>query len=468
MKRDFRKTAAFLLLAACLAFFSSCTGEPKPPTTAGPTQPSENTSSGSSSYIPSEPDAFPYTIRLEELVIPDFKGLHSYAYGQHDGKWLLVGGRTDGLHARQPVAAFPGADNNKNLIVMDPETKEVWSAALDALPAEIREHLQASNMNFYQSGDTLFIIGGYAYSETARGHITFPKLTTLQVSDVIEDVINGQLDPQAFGHLADQRFAVTGGQLGKIGEDLYLVGGHRFDGRYTPQASRQNTQVYTNAIQRFSIDTTGTAPVVDGYSSRVDPDHLRRRDYNLVPYLFADGRPGYLISTGVFQASADLPFLTVVEIDADSYYPVAGFKQTLSHYHSPKLALTDSSQQALHMIFFGGLAQFYYEDGVRKQDDLVPFVSTISRVTRTADGAFTEHVLPISMPGFAGTSAEFIPNTNLPRSETGVFLLDWPMSGPVLIGHMVGGIASPAANPFSLNQTGQTSADPRIFCIWVE
>jgi len=105
---------------------------------------------------------------------------------------------------------------------------------------------------------------------------------------------------------------------------------------------------------------------------------------------------------------------------------------------------------------------------VRRQDDNVPFVTTISRVTRTADGTFSEHVLPISMPDFAGTSAEFIPNTDLPRSETGVFLMDLPMSAPVVIGHIVGGIISPVANPFSFNQTQQTSADSRIFRIWIE
>jgi hypothetical protein len=76
--------------------------------------------------------------------------------------------------------------------------------------------------------------------------------------------------------------------------------------------------------------------------------------------------------------------------------------------------------------------------------------------------------MPVSMPGFAGTSAEFIPNTKLPRSETGVFLMELPVSGPVLIGHMVGGITSPVANPFSFNQTEQTAADPRIFSIWIE
>jgi hypothetical protein len=28
-------------------------------------------------------------------------GLQSFAYGHHDGKWLIIGGRKDGLRRRQ-------------------------------------------------------------------------------------------------------------------------------------------------------------------------------------------------------------------------------------------------------------------------------------------------------------------------------------------------------------------------------
>ena len=485
MKRQLQNLAFIMLLTISIFLSSSCAEETVPGTsdfipgtsvsvtsasqaTTNQTLPTGTTKPSLTQPAGTDSGEFPYEIRIEEVSIPGFKGLHSFAYAQHDGKWLLVGGRTDGLHTRQPFAAFPLANNNRNLIVLDPDTKEYWSAPLEPLPGDIQEHLQSANMNFYQSGDTLFFIGGYAYSETAKGHITFPKLTTIKVSEVIKGVMNGKLDRLMFGHLADERFAVTGGQLGKIGDLFYLVGGHRFDGRYTPENSRQNLQVYTNAIQRFSIDIAGPSPVVKDYSSLVDKDHLRRRDFNLVPYQFGNGRPGYLVSTGVFQATADLPFLTLVEIDSDSYFPVQNFEQYLSHYHSPKLAMYESSQNSLHMLFFGGLAQFYYKDGMRVQDDQVPFVTTISRVTRKSDGTFTEQALPISMPDFAGTSAEFIPNTKLPRSETGVFLMGNTATEPILLGHMVGGITSPTANPFSTNQTNQTSADSRIFRIWVD
>lgn len=49
---------------------------------------------------------FDYDIHLEPLSIPDMPGIHSFVIGQHDGKWLILGGRKDGLHPRQPFDDF--------------------------------------------------------------------------------------------------------------------------------------------------------------------------------------------------------------------------------------------------------------------------------------------------------------------------------------------------------------------------
>ncbi len=413
-----------------------------------------------------QPETRKYIVELESVHIASLPGLHSFAFGQHEGKWLLMGGRTDGLHARRPNESFPLEYNNQQLVVVDPESKEYWTASVTALPTGISEQLQATNMNFHQWGDTLYIIGGYAYSETADNHITFPKLTTVRVSKVIDQIIDGTLDDQYFSHLYDERLAVTGGQLGRIGDELYLVGGHRFDGRYNPRDMPSFTQTYTNAIQRFAIGHTPDATILSHHSV-IDTDHLRRRDYNLAPFQFTDGRPGYLISSGVFQEDADLPFLYPVEIDDESYYPVPEFEQLLSHYHSPKFSFYDSSTDALHMIFLGGLAQYYYEEGQLIQDDRVPFVTSISRVSRAADGTYSEHLHQEAMPGFLGTSAEFIPNPALARNATGVLLLNEIPDERILIGHMAGGIVSPIRNPFSENLTDLTYADKTIYRIWL-
>lgn len=412
---------------------------------------------------------FHYSVRLEQVSVQGLPGFHSYAYGQHDGKWLIVGGRTDGIHARQPFASFPPNHNNDHIFVVDPSTGEFFAENINSLSIDFREHLQSTNMNFHQIADTLYIMGGYAYSESAGDHITFPKLTTMVVSETINDVINGSLNEENFGHLYDERFAVTGGQLGELDDTLILVGGHRFDGRYNPRDMPTFRQEYTHAIQSFRISQALADPKISFYSKVVDTDHLRRRDYNLVPYIFRDGEPGYMISTGVFQRQADLPFLYNVEIGKDEFYkPIPDFEQLLSHYHSAKLSIYEKEANELHMLFFGGLAQFYFQGDQLIQDDRVPFVTTISRVTRFSDGSFAEFALPVVMPDLKGTSAEFIPNPNLPTNKTGVILMDEIESDELLAGYIVGGIDTPVTNPFATNQTGTTSASYTIYEIWLD
>ncbi|MBK9533902.1 MAG: hypothetical protein IPO10_01755 [Flavobacteriales bacterium] len=109
---------------------------------------------------------------LEEITIPNMPGIHSFAWGQHNGEWLVIGGRTDGLHQRQPFAAFLASANNTMAYVLNPVTNEVWSADLSSLPTALFEQLQSTNLEFHQRGNTLYIIGGYGFSPTANDHIT--------------------------------------------------------------------------------------------------------------------------------------------------------------------------------------------------------------------------------------------------------------------------------------------------------
>ncbi len=408
-------------------------------------------------------NTFPYDVQLTPITIANLPGLHSYAFAQHNGKWLILGGRKDGIHARQPFNAFPNAQNNTNIYVVDIATQQSWSASVNALPTSIKEQLQSTNMNFHQDGSTLYIIGGYAFSATANDHITFNKLTTVDVPNVIDAVINGSTITSYFKQIADPIFQNTGGQLGKIGNDFYLVGGQTFTGRYNPMGNPTFVQTYVPKIQKFTIDNSGTQLSFSNYSAVTDAVHLHRRDYNLVPQVFPDGEEGYTISSGVFQINADLPFLYPVDVRSNGYFPQTQFNQYLSNYHCGKISLYDQTENRMHSIFFGGISQYYYNGTALVQDNNVPFVKTISRVTRLADGTLSEHNFPVEMPNLKGAGAEFIPNTALPHYTNEVIKLNESPGTEFVIGHLYGGIQSPTINPFSNNQTTTTSADPTIY-----
>ncbi len=410
---------------------------------------------------------FNYSVKLKPVTVTNLPGLHSFAVGQSGGKWLIVGGRKDGLHARQPFNAFPAANNNTDIYVIDINTQQFWSASVNSLATGLKEQLQSTNMNFYQDSDSLYIIGGYGYSNSALDHITYPNLTSISVSGLITAITNSTSITPYFKQITDQNFAVNGGQLGKIGNSFFLVGGHRFDGRYNPMGNPTYTQTYVDGIKKFNINNSGAQLSYSNYTLTTDQIHLHRRDYNLVPQIFPNGEEGYTISSGVFQIGVDLPFLYPVDVKASGHTPQPSFNQYLSNYHSAKIALYDSSNNIMHSIFFGGMSQYSYVNNVLTQDNNVPFVKTISRISRDGSGNLQENVFSTEMPALIGASSEFISNHNIPHYKSDIVKLSDVTADSVLVGHIYGGIYSPQINPFTANQTSVTNAHNTIYEVWL-
>jgi hypothetical protein len=406
---------------------------------------------------------FGYDIQLNPINIPNLPGLHSYAVAQHAGKWLLVGGRKDGLHARQPFNAFPSSQNNSTLFVVDLANLSFTSADLSSLSTSLQEQLQATNCNFIQDGDALYIMGGYGYSASNSNHITHNKITAIDVPGLIQAIEQANPIASFFKQITNDNMAITGGQVGKIGNRFYLVGGHRFDGRYNPMNNPTYTQTYSNQIRSFEIENTASNLQIVNYQTQTDALHLHRRDYNLVPQVFPSGELGYTISSGVFQPNADLPFLYPVDLTANGYVPQTGFNQYLNNYHSGKSALYSSQNNAMYSLFFGGMSQYQWVNNALIQDNLVPFVKTIGCVERKANGDLFETKLPVEMPNLHGAGAEFIYNTNLPHYNNEVIKLDEITANEFIIGYLYGGIKSSSQNPFSSNQTSLTQAESVIY-----
>lgn len=409
----------------------------------------------------------PFSIHLEPLNIPNLGGIQAYSFGQHGGKWIIIGGRLDGLHRRQPWATFDVAGHNTSLIVIDPVAKQIWSAPLTSLPVAMQEQLSSTNMEFAQEGDYLYLIGGYGYSATLGDHVTHDKLTAVHVPGVIEAIMNGAPISSFFRQVSHEQFAVTGGHLNKIYNTFYLVGGQRFDGRYNPMNGPSFTQTYTDAIRKFKLEDDGTTLTVTHLPTIVDADNLHRRDYNVAPQIMPNGQEGLTAFSGVFQKTVDLPYLNCVNVDSSGYAVNNNFSQYYNHYHCAFLPLYSASENEMHTVFFGGIAQFYDSLGVLVQDNNVPFVRTIARVTRDADGLMTEYKLPIEMPDLLGASSEFIPNEELSAYPNGVINLDELSSDTTLLGYIYGGIASSAPNVFWINTGTESTASSQIYKVSV-
>lgn len=405
----------------------------------------------------------PFQILLEPLYIPNIGGLQSFAFGQHDGKWLIVGGRLDGLHRRQPFASFDVAGNNNMLVVIDPVTQQRWTCGLDSLTTSIQEQLSSTNMEFHQDGSNLYLIGGYGYNSASGSRKTFDYLTAIDIPQVINAVINSASVSPFIRQITDPKFAVTGGHLKKINETYYLIGGNKFDGDYNPMGHATYTQEYTNAIRKFDLLDDGVNITVVHHTEIYDSVNLHRRDYNAVPQILQSGEEAISVFSGVFQPNVDLPYLNSVLIDSNNYYVNNNFLQYYNHYHCATLPVYSEVSKQMNTVFFGGIAQFYDSLGILVQDNNVPFVKTIALVSRDSLGNMMEYKMPLEMPGYFGAGSEFIPNLSNDHYANEVFKLDHMILDTTLVGYIYGGINSSSANIFFTNNGTQSIASSHIY-----
>lgn len=251
---------------------------------------------------------------------------------------------------------------------------------------------------------------------------------------------------------------------------FYLVGGHKFIGRYNPMGPDHGPgfiQEYTNQIRKFTITDHGTDLQIKHFLATTDTVNFHRRDYNLTAQIFPDGEEGLTVFSGVFQYQNDLPFLDVVNIKKNGYSVNNHFWQYYNHYHCANIPIYSSSANEMHTVFFGGIAQYFDNEGTLVQDNNVPFVKTIARVSRDANGRMAEYKLPIEMPALLGAGSEFIPIENIPKFSNGVIKLDELNHDQTLIGYIYGGINSKEANIFFTNEGTESSSSNQVFKVFL-
>jgi len=431
------------------------------------------------------PADLPFEVELVERTFPAMPGLHSFAWAEHDGKWLFVTGRVDGLHpivtAVEPDV-FPAEQANHDIWVVDLDQARVWSRPLSELPDAVADPLRVTNAQFHQEGETLYVVGGYGTDSATGQKITFPTLTSIDVPGMIEAVTTlGDLAPH-LRQMTDERLAVTGGELREFYDEYLLFGGHRFDGEYTLDGTGF-TQEYTEQIFAFWIEDNGsTLSINENYVLADSPEVLHRRDMTVAPARIRIGTfnggteivESLFLYGGVFQPDADLPHRTQVYFAWSDvpFFDERPYQQRFAHYTCPALPLWDSEAETMHTTFFGGMAQFVYneESGEVEQDYLVPFTDDIVTFTNdiSEDSPATfETMMADPMPGLLGSNAALIPAPGVPRSNLGIVDLR-EVEGRTLVGWIVGGIESTEPNPGWMGRaTESTVASNRLFEVYL-
>ena len=426
----------------------------------------------------------PFEVDLVERTFAAMPGLHSFAWAKHDGKWLFVAGRVDGLHGIVEFA-FPDDEANNAVWIVDRAAEQVWSRSLDELDDAVADPLRGTNPEYYQEGETLYVVGGYGTDSATGQMITFPTLTALDVPGLIEAVTTGGDLAPHLRQTTDERFAVTGGELRRdlFDSSVYLLfGGQRFDGEYSV-GGNGFTQEYKEQIFGFYLTDNASALSIDeAFVLDYDPEVLHRRDMTVAPSYTRVGcfevctyiTESFGMYGGVFRTDANLPYRTQVYFaytDAPEIFE-SSYEQQFAHYTAPALPLWDAAEETMHTTFFGGMAQFVYDEdtGEVEQDYLVPFtddIVTLTNVLAENNPATFETVMPEPMPGLLGTNAVMIPAPGVPRSSHGVVQLG-DLTARTLAGWIVGGIESSSPNPGWMSMVAtETHASSRLFEVWV-
>ncbi len=383
----------------------------------------------------------PFSIELEEVTWSDWPGLHSFAIGEWDNRWLIICGRTGGLHGFLPPNPFPIIEANNLIRMFDPVSGEQWSANTFSLSDDLRDQLRSTNTQFFQRDKYLYIIGGYGKDTLTDVFITFPTLIAVDLELLSDALINETNINGAFRKFNDTLFCVTGGEIEIFNNKVYLFGGHVFSGEYTKPASDAFIQTYTNELRKFILEDDGINITISEIEQIKDTVNFHRRDLNFEPVIFPGEQFGLVAFSGVFQYEADWVWFNPIYVMEDGYELDTSFTQKLNGYSCPVMNIYDSVSQNYYATLFGGTSQFYHnedEDSI-KEDLNIPFINDISTIVRYADGSTEQILEPIKFDALLGTNAVFIVNKEIPQYENKVIRLH-NIYNENLAGYIYGGI----------------------------
>jgi len=420
----------------------------------------------------------PFRLSIEQASFSLPVGLQAYAFGSYKQEWLLLAGRTYGLHGFEGDT-FPVSSQNTELYVLNLEAGTIVSRSLtdpqSGLSQEQIDQLSVTNAFFFQGNGsaTLYMVGGYGFNTATGDYDTKSVLTAIDLPNVIKWV---KKKPQSksiakcIRQVSDPLLQVTGGVLYQANpHQPYLIGlGQNFSGRYHTGSNG----IYTQQIRLFQVIDTGGDLLVQPYSQPAAISTYRRRDLNIVPVLKKRGnalQQAYVALGGVFTPGLDAGAWTIpIEIAPDGSSSMQDpanpntFAQGMNNYHCPHVGLYSAKTDEMYTLLFGGISflysvngGFYSPGGSFVEDAELGFTNDVTAIRIDSSGRYQQYFMsaayPAITPSFGtdpgpellfGATASFFPSGSLPRYSNGVVAWDALGSDPILLGYIVGGIQS--------------------------
>ncbi|MBS0616211.1 MAG: hypothetical protein JSR58_06640 [Verrucomicrobia bacterium] len=413
------------------------------------------------------PSNLPFRIKIEFADFSLPMGVHSYASAIHEGKYLIIAGRISGAHPFN--GNFPPTGQNTFVFVVDPKHGSVAYRSLadgsSGLTQAQIDLLSVTSPQSFQSGNTLYICGGYGI-DTASGQFnTKNSLTAVDIPGLIHWVTRPRKKEKASSYIR-QTFhpllQVAGGYMDQINQHLpvLLVFGQNFTG-----SDFNINGIYSEQVRRFRIIDNGRDLYIKPEASHAPDPNFHRRDLNVVPVIRkrpTSFEPGLIALSGLFTQTQFTPQAWTVPVEIskeghafmpDPNNPLT-FKQGMNNYVCANLGLYSKKHDLMYLVLMGGISYGYFDSMGFEVDAFLGYINQVTTIQIDKNNFYQQFIMPDEYPTILnpmmsdflrfGAGARFFPSSHMPLFENGVIQLDKLDSKPVLLGYIVGGIVSPA------------------------
>ncbi len=437
-----------------------------------------------------------FNVVLKEITTKkQFPALQSFvlATGSNSNQWLMIGGRTNGMHDfgkdNYEEKSFPIRNFNDTVWVYDYSQDKRYHFPVNEIDEPGSLLFKATNLQHFQDGNYLYLTGGYGendsipYNNLFERFSTYADIARIDVDGLISDIINKAPKEEINDNIIygfDEATRATGGELYKLDDYFYLAGGHVYKGMFSVKKNNtitQTSQEYLNAIHRFKLSEADNKLVLSDHTKISDskPDNstqFRRRDLPVTPSIYfkgnGDWEEGIAMYAGVFSSpenkvpniSSNGAWKWPIYVYKDGTYSIdSNLEQTTNIYSAPSFVAVDQNTKTVYTTIIGGIGSANW----------AAFANTVTTIARTFENNSSKYntinQAPIPSNNFYGAEAFMVLNSEnrLKGAKLDVFDISKLEKGDEIeIGVFCGGIQSFINSPSGFGK-GKSNASNKIW-----
>ncbi|HKC68579.1 MAG TPA: hypothetical protein VKG26_10135 [Bacteroidia bacterium] len=384
----------------------------------GPTKTTE------SSPTTTDTTTVPYTIKVDEIVVPGLPDLHSYTHAIYEDKIVMFGGRTSGLHTINYF--FQKTRSNDSIYVVDtkqwkdPENwvvqaiqyKEIASFLSSKSKIDLR-FFRANNAEFFTKNNMLYVFGGL-HGDRDSTPTTLPYLSAIDLKSLVMAVNMlttkapdfHLLPPSWIRQIKDTSFALTGAEIDVMDNKVYLA----FGWNYTGTTPGNAVDFYSHQVKSFTLSDDGknmrVGPITswnDGHANGADSVNegiYRRRDGSMSPMIDpADNSDMLLYYAGVFKGGI-INYTSPVWINQSGAKEI-DFTMRSNIYTCQVIPVYSKNRKESYATLLGGMKNAAFikianqQFPVKLTDSTAPIIDTAGRVNNFSFAPFTNQFTTI-------------------------------------------------------------------------